>query len=336
MKFIDILEQFCALGGTADNIELRYGNFGKSLFPINPTLPIKIIAPSKILISPDWIKLDKKNQLRFKCKYQFKLDAKLIHFFEDYQAHFGWGDGGLNEARSRHLALKALPKKIKQLLLSLGWIEKDFDEKGPKDFLNAYFISRQIGINGESKIMPIFDLINHSHQGNSYIVDAGVYFEGVFKTEVFANYHRNVDSYHFYRNYAVITESSTILSCDVKIEIPDIGMINISRFDNVVSSEKCLVKPKISKVNSEIRISFLQIADSEGTDLPRKNFIANMQPFNIPQAELVNIFNGLIDHNIKVREDLIANCQCCLNKIAWDIEQIASAQMLAILKTKNH
>ena len=336
MKFTEILEQFCALGGTANNIELRYGSFGKGLFPIDPKLPIKIVAPNNTLISPNWIKLNNKNQIRFKFRSKFKLDSKLVNFFEQYQDFFGWGDGGLSEVQGRHLELKALPEKIKQLLLCLGWVEYDFNEKNPKEYLKTYFISRQIGIKGESKIMPIFDLINHSPKGNSYIVDSGVMFEGIFKDELLANYHRNLDAFHFYRNYGVPSESSLILSCDVKIEIPDFTIIKISRLDNTISSENGLLKPKITAIDSEIHISFLEISDKTGSELPRKNFIEQMQKFNIPKAELIKIFDGLIDHNIKMRKDLIAQSKYCLYKIARDIEQIAAEQLNALLKAKNH
>lgn len=334
MKFTEILEQFRALGGTANNIELRYGIFGKGLFPIDPKLPIKIVAPNNILISPNCIKLNNKNQIRLKFRSKFKLDSKLINFFEQYQEFFGWGDGGLSEVQGRHLELKALPEKIKQLLLSLGWTKYDFYEKDPKEYLKDYFISRQIGIKGESKIMPIFDLINHSPKGNSYIVDSGVMFEGIFKDELLANYHRNLDAFHFYRNYGVPSESSTILSCDVKIEIPDIAIIKISRLDNAISSENGFTKPRASKNGAEIHISFLEISNKTGSELPRKDFIEQMQKFNIPQAELIKIFDGLIDHNIKMRKDLIAQSKYCLYKIAKDIEQIAAEQLNVLLKAK--
>ena len=336
MKFTEILEHFRALGGTANNIKLRYGDFGKGLSPIDPKLPIKIIAPNNLLISPNCIKLNNKNQIRLKLKSKFRLDSKLVNFFEQYQEFFGWGDGGLSEVESRHLELKALPEKIILLLLSLGWIKYDFYEKNPKDYLKDYFISRQIRIKGESKIMPIFDLINHSSKGNSYILNNGLRFEGVFKDELLANYHRNFDAFHFYRNYGVPTESSTILSCDVNIEIPDIAIIKISRLDNLISSENALLEPRIKVIDSEIHISFLEISDKTGSELPRKNFIEQMQKFNILQAELNKIFDGLIDHNIKVRKDLIAQSKNCLYKVARDIEQIAVEQLNVLSKAKNY
>jgi len=73
-----------------------------------------------------------------------------------------------------------------------------------------------------------------------------------------------------------------------------------------------------------------------GSELPRKNFIEQMQKFNILQAELNKIFDGLIDHNIKVRKDLIAESKNCLYKVARDIEQIAVEQLNVLSKAKNY
>jgi len=48
------------------------------------------------------------------------------------------------------------------------------------------------------------------------------------------------------------------------------------------------------------------------------------------------IFDGLIDHNIKVRKDLIAESKNCLYKVARDIEQIAVEQLNVLSKAKNY
>ena len=42
----DMLDEFRALGGTADNIQLGQGQFGRGLFPIDPGAPIAILGPA--------------------------------------------------------------------------------------------------------------------------------------------------------------------------------------------------------------------------------------------------------------------------------------------------
>jgi len=58
-----------------------------------------------------------------------------------------------------------------------------------------------------------------------------------------------------------------------------------------------------------------------------------MQKFNITQAEIIKIFDGLIDHNIKMRKDLIAQTSIVYIKLLG-IEQIAEEQLNAISKAK--
>ncbi len=332
MEFKKILERFRSLGGIADNVELRYGSFGKGLFPINPALPVKIVTPSKLLISPTWIKLNKHDQIRFKYRYRLKVEAEIISFFEDYQAFFGWGNGGIDYSRSRHNSLRSLPEKIKHLVLLMGWIEEDFEEKSTKDYLNDFLLSRQIRVGDQSMIMPIVDLINHSKNGKSYIADNGVRFEGLFKDEVFANYYRNIDAFHFLRSYGIASESATVLSCDVNIEIPQIGLIKIARFDRPTIKSDGGIAPRVVKKKSHIGISFLEIADRNGIKLPRLNFIEQLDKIHISKADSNKIFDGLIDHNIHIRKMLIEECKICTFKLARDLESVALNQLKLIEK----
>ena len=46
----DMLDEFRALGGTADNICLKEGPFGRGLFPRDPSKPIRIHIPENLLV----------------------------------------------------------------------------------------------------------------------------------------------------------------------------------------------------------------------------------------------------------------------------------------------
>lgn len=153
MKFTEILEQFRVLGGTANNIELRHGQFGRGIFPIDPRLPVQIKVPAHLLVSPDWLFLDHQNHLRI--KKSAGLDPAFTAFYEAYQQCFGWSSGGLDALTSYHRDISRLSKSLKQYLLLFGWPKSDFDHKSIKNHLNDYFISRQIRIDNESRLMPI-------------------------------------------------------------------------------------------------------------------------------------------------------------------------------------
>lgn len=325
MKFEEILEKFRALGGVADNVELRIGQHGRGIFPIKSNLPIKIITPTHLLISPSWLKLDRENHIRVNPK--LVLDPDFVDFYETYQQHFGWSNGGLESLASYHSDLVKLSKNLKQYLLLFGWTKSDFDHKSTKNHLNDYFISRQIRIENESWLMPIVELINHSPDGQQFLEDKGVSVAGTFKTEVFTCYHGGFDALHFYRNYHFIAVPTTVLSCDVKIEVPKLGTINISRFDALIDIKDGVITPQINKKRSEIRISFLELINNKKTLSPSRLFAERMQPYGFDVATANAVFDGLVEHNRKALADLINECKLSDNKIAKDIEFIATSQL---------
>lgn len=325
MKFTEVLEKFRALGGVAENIEMHRGSYGRGIFPINPNQPIKIIVPTHLLVSPNWLKLDRDNHIRLQPK--LGLDPAFIDFYESYQQFFGWSNVGINELSEYHNELIKLPKKIKQFLFLFGWLDSDFDKKNIKDYLNEYLTSRQIRIGNESKLMPIIELINHSHDGKQYLSDAGVKFEGTFKGEALACYHGSFDALHFFRIYHFNSESTTVLSCDVKIQVPNVGLINISRFDAMVDIKDGVITPRMIKKKSEIQIDFLELINKKNKLSPRKIFIDGMQRFDVSSLLANQIFDGLIEHNRQVYTDFISECRLSSNKVAKQLEPIALNQL---------
>lgn len=321
MKFTEILYKFRALGGVAENIELRNGNYGRGIFPINSNQPIKIIVPTHLLASPSWLKLDHDNHIRVNPK--LGLDPAWVDFYECYQQFYGWSNVGYNELSEYHNELIKLPKKIKQFLFLFGWLDSDFDKKNTQDYLNEYLASRQIRIGNESKLMPIIELINHSHDGKQYLSDEGVRFEGIFKGEALACYHGSFDALHFFRIYHFNSESTTVLSCDVKIQVPNVGLINISRFDAMVDIKDGVITPKMIKKKSEIHIDFLELVNRKNKLSPRKIFIDGMQQFDVSSLVSNQIFEGLIEHNRKVYNDFITEGNSSTNKIAKELVSIA-------------
>tara|TARA_R110001606_G_scaffold395664_2_gene568504 strand:+ start:120154 stop:121158 length:1005 start_codon:yes stop_codon:yes gene_type:complete len=328
MNFSEMLEEFRCLGGIANNIELRKGIYGYGIYPLDVNKAIKIVTPTELLISPNLLYLDRANQLKVKAKTG--LNPNVIDFFEKYQRFFGWGNGAITELKEYHRELCHLPKIMQQYLVLFGWDYSDFDKKKPKDYLNEYFISRQIRIENESKIMPILDLINHSSAGIAYTADNAVSVEGMFKSEVLTCYHGSFDAFHFYKNYRIAAPSNIVLSCDVKINVPNIGLINITRFDSIVEKISDVIIPRILKKDTEIRMSFVQLTNDNKSASAKQVFIEQIQKFNIPQSTADQIFNGLIEHNKQALTKLLDECIKNNSKIAKDIEIIALNQLALI------
>jgi hypothetical protein len=54
----EMLTEFRALGGIAENIRLGAGSFGRGLFPIDPIKPINISIPEELLVSVDAVAIE--------------------------------------------------------------------------------------------------------------------------------------------------------------------------------------------------------------------------------------------------------------------------------------
>jgi len=60
-----LLSEFRRLGGIADNVCQKEGEYGRGIFPVNPSLRARIFTPSKLMVKKDDIYLED-NKLRLK------------------------------------------------------------------------------------------------------------------------------------------------------------------------------------------------------------------------------------------------------------------------------
>ena len=323
MEFKEILVEFRALGGIANNIDCRQAKNGRGLFTLNPDLPIQLHCPPNLLLERQFIELDNKKQIQVSKKAN--INSGFKSFFEKFHQYFGWGAGGLHEKRDFYNDLVLLPKEIKEFLAILGWAEYSFNEFSENDLLDHYLVSRQIGINTKHIMMPIIDMINHSPQGNNFIVDNGIKFEGNFKDEIFANYNCNIDMFHFYRNYHFVSPTNYLLSCDVSFDFPSIGRVFISRFDNILNQKDSLKTPQFKKSNNQLSISFVELSNKQGNARPI--FVKLMQSNNISSTKANEIFDGLIEHNKQVLDAFLAECNKSDGRIIEDLKTIAKIHL---------
>lgn len=331
MKFHNILVQFRALGGIAENLTLRQGSRGRGLFAVNPAKPVRLMVPMHLLVSPDWVEVDAAEHLRVAAKAASHLNPNVIAFFECYQRHLGWGNGGMDAIRQHQLALQALPPKLKNFLHILGAAQELTQQPTAKYCLQKYFVNRQISIKSASRLMPIAELINHSPAGLPYVVDeGGVMVTGVVKDEVLTRYHSHLDAFHLFVNYHFATPAPTALSCEVTVEVPALGTLSIARMDHLADSHGKLRIPKISKNRDKLHLSFVEIANKKSPSQPRKTFTHLMATQHVPASVANALFDGLVEHNRQVLAELVQECQLHPGEMASCLQQVALYQLAAI------
>src|SRR5580692_10196088 len=87
----EMLAEFRALGGKADNICLRNGRFGRGLFAVDPSRPVTIRVPDNLLIGIDEVRFENG---AFRLAPEADIGARQRAFLEAYEAGFSWGGGG--------------------------------------------------------------------------------------------------------------------------------------------------------------------------------------------------------------------------------------------------
>ncbi len=228
----------------------------------------------------------------------------------------------------------SLPDSLKAFLQILGCQDDLSLQLGLREAFNRHCISRQISVNGGSRLMPVLELVNHSDEGAPYVVmQDGVSLSGTFNDEVMARYRHHMDAFHFFFNYHFAKPSRMTLSCDVRIDMPPFGSLRISRLDGLSEVRKGFRVPQVSTNKNEIHLSFVELVNLDAPKLPRQVFLELLTEQGIPISSVNQIFDGLLGHNRQVLQDFLVTCEGAEGKIIQDLKTIAGYQLANLNKS---
>jgi hypothetical protein len=213
-KWEEMLDEFRALGGTADNIRLDYGPFGRGLFPVDRSKPVFISIPENLLVPVDHVIV---------VDGQFRVSAKSAvsdrgrAFLERYQQDFAWGAEPRVEIERFLAMMNALPEPLRDLLekkYGLGKFVRPYSRK----FLQQHFFeSRAINLGSGRLVMPIIEMVNHGGTAN-YNLESNVSLRGTFDGEVLVRYCRNAEPIEMFGVWMFASEESMAFSVELQID----------------------------------------------------------------------------------------------------------------------
>jgi len=266
----ELLDEFRALGGTAENIRLGQGALGRGVFPIDPAKPVIVHVPENLLIDCSDVVFENG---AFRLRPDADFGDRERSWLEHYQAALSWGDEGAAEVRRIFEAAQALPADLRKELLDRFqcglWFRDMTDEAVQKQFL----ATRGIDYHDHEILMPIIELINHGTGTEIGLVN-GVTVRGIFPGEVLIRY-SDTDSFGFFWSWGFVIERPVAFSLEMSGKV-DSTTLRIDRsFPSVKPGEKPWMPP-LHREASGVSLDHLLIGSVQHPRLPRSIFHKTM------------------------------------------------------------
>ncbi len=192
----EMLDEFRALGGRAENIRLGEGALGRGIFPIDPSKPVAIRIPENLLMETADAAFENG---AFRVRPGSRIGAREKAFLESYEERFSWGGGGRDDIARVFEQAQALPAELRERLRAEFRCGDWFGAFAPGTVEECFLASRCIASQGRMVVMPIVELVNHG-AGADYDTTNGVSLTGTFAHEVLVRY-SEIDSYGLFLNW---------------------------------------------------------------------------------------------------------------------------------------
>jgi hypothetical protein len=272
----EILEEFRALGGTAENVRLGNGSFGRGLFPCDSARPVKIRIPDNLLVGERHIELVDD---RIRINPEAEIGERERTFLANYYRDFSWGQGR-SEILELLRMMQEAPQELRELLRSF-YAFRWLDEPAPGKVLKRFLESRWISYKGADVIMPIVELANHGH-ATRYETADGVGLSGTFAGEILVRYQLCDPLQIFDKWVFAINSESFARSLPVKP-----GPIGTAVQRHNVRSEPGTspFRPQVTAEAFQITLSYLLLGHKEQPRLARGIFYRIMRDAGRRDAE---------------------------------------------------
>lgn len=300
----DILTQFCALGGTAENIRMGYGSLGRGLFAIDPSKPVDLRTPPNLLPRrSDVIFRDN----RFYIAPAANIGEPERAWLERYLNEISWGSGGRDETTAEIERLRSLPLAVRETLARTFGMKFVVGELSPEMIAQRFLDARVITVNEET-VMPMIELVNNG-PAPGYDTSSGVAVRGLFSDEVLVSYSEGHDTILCFAAWGIVCERPFAYSHPLRLPIRQMDLDILVDIHDAKKVEVNLPKtlplklPKVTVQSGRIGFSFLMLGMKGLPRIPKSMFRrvigdAGLQlddePFEIAQYINRGTFLGLL------------------------------------------
>ena len=310
-KWAFLLSEFHRLGGIAENVYQKQGEFGRGIFSINPKLKSRIYTPHKLMIKTEDICLEN-NQVRIKKDKNYSKEIR--NFFNYYQDNFSWRGGGRETIESFEKGLTSFSSNLKKLIKEYIMVDLEQRHIGDWDkvILKQFLVARQFSFDHRNMICPILELVNHEVISLSFIKELdGISTPNYPATsgELTHNYNNKSSIKRFFYQ-GFFCKESIVYSFPFTVTLKNLGVKIHCKGEDLDDDSI-----KIIRFNNTISIQGLPIADLNKPRLPNYYFAELMTRIgvkNIPREFLSN----LIEFNISMRKNILEESQFIVNEVS--------------------
>ncbi|HTV92874.1 MAG TPA: hypothetical protein VMG98_09180 [Verrucomicrobiae bacterium] len=294
MIWDELLDEYRALGGIAENVRLDSGPFGRGIFPIEPGKPMTLRTPPALHVPVSDIRVRDGRMTAGATR----IDARALAFFEAYEAYFGWGAGGLEATWELQDAWHTLPDEVAGYIRAMGTLDdpdRRFAAPSVEVCMHDFLSERKFGEGSHVSIVPLIDLVNHSSYVPTYTLEGGLGVRGTFDGEVFVRYNRS-DPWGLMTQYGFAATSPVAYSVSITVGLPRSNKLVIARDIDSVSTVGALQFPTLETTGDTITLSHLPLGFETAKDLPRAMF-RKMLDSRVTAVEADYIFDGIQHYN---------------------------------------
>jgi hypothetical protein len=268
-KWDDMLAEFRALGGIAENLCLKNGAFGRGLFPLDPSKPYTLHIPASLLIDINHVEFE--NDV-FRVGPKAQIGERARSFLEGYERDFSWGVAN-QEVRDVLQMLYEAPQEIRELMRSPfnvdSWLVEPTD---PTAVQSRYLASRALTFKpGIDVVIPIVELANYGHATRYKIDENGAGLEGKTDGEILVHY-RPDDPLGIFVGWGFVSENEPF-ACSLSLGVDKKGPpIRIMRKEVNLDLRPKPFMPDVTHEGDTLVLSFLMLGNRNNPQLPRAIF----------------------------------------------------------------
>jgi|GEM_PF-1164542 len=285
-----MLAEFRSLGGIADNICIKDGQFGRGLFPIDPSKPVEIHIPESLLIDVQHLHFSHAGLM---VGPESPAGPRERAFIEKYEREFSWGVHRRSTAELMR-EFQAAPPELRALMESPLDLRAWLVEINPKSVAERFFGSRCISYGKRAVVMPIIELANHG-AGTTYKVSNGIRLNGQFDGEILARYELISDSLQMFENWGFAPPEDAAFS--LRLAVDNAGIVIRREEVKPVLVQGVPFIPDVSVNNGQLTLSHLMLGHKKYPKLAKGIFYRIMRNAGRSQPEAESLFDTILHTN---------------------------------------